>query len=94
MIKPEDIEPGKSYACFFTVKNIPLDRYGRPGGLYSMADLPVERTGDYEGFGPIHKRDSEQRLFEIEDTTKTTRKWIVSWDDVRDIDFAEYDPAD
>ena len=88
-VKPLEIEPGRSYACYFTVRNIPLDRYGRPGGLYSMSDLPIERTGDYEGFGVIVTRDTEQELFEIEDT-ELKRRWVVPWADTRDIDVAEY----
>jgi len=48
------------------------------------------RTGDYEGFGFIRTRDTAQRLFEVEDTTKTRRTWIVSWDDCRDIDLVEW----
>ena len=94
MIDPQDIETGKSYACHFTVRDIPLDEHGRPGGLYSMADLPIVRTGDYEGFGFIRTRDTAQRLFEVEDTTKTRRTWIVSWDDCRDIDLVEWTEAE
>lgn len=89
-IKPQDIRAGESYACYFTVRDIPLDEYDRPGGLYSLSDLPVKRTGDYEGFGPILKRDTEKRLFECQDTTRTKRTWVVSWDDVRDIDYCEF----
>ena len=88
-MKPQDIEPGKSYACYFTVRDIPLDEYDRPGGLYSMSDLPIARTGDYEGFGSITTRDTEQELFEIHDH-KLNRTWIVPWRDTRDIDVAEY----
>lgn len=90
MIKPEDIEPGKSYACYFVLRNIPLDEWGRPAGLLSLSDVPIVKTGDYEGFGPIRTRDTAQRLFEVEDTTHTKRTWIVGWDDVRDIDTVEW----
>ena len=90
MIKPDDIESGKSYACHFTVRDIPLDEWDRPAGLYSLSDVPIKRTGDYEGFGFIRTRDTAQRLFEVEDTTKTRRTWIVSWDDCRDIDLVEW----
>jgi len=88
-MKPQDIEPGASYACYFTVRNIPLDEYGRPGGLYSMSDLPIATTGDYEGFGTIVTRDTAQELFEIEDL-KLKRRWIVAWADTRAIDTVEY----
>ena len=89
MIDPQDIETGKSYACHFTVRDIPLDEWDRPAGLYSLSDVPIKRTGDYEGFGVIKTRDSEQRLFEVEDS-ELNRTWVVSWDDVRDIDTVEW----
>ena len=34
---PETMKPGKGYECTFTVKNIPLDEFGRPGGMMSLA---------------------------------------------------------
>ena len=44
MFTPETMEPGKGYECTFTVKNIPLDEFGRPGGMLSLADIPVSYT--------------------------------------------------
>lgn len=89
MIDPQDILPGASYACRFTLRDIPLDEWGRPAGLMSLADVPITRTGDYEGFGVIVTRDVEQELFEIEDV-ELKRTWIVSWQDTRDIDTVEW----
>lgn len=88
MIDPLDIEPGRSYACYYTVRDIPLDEYGRPGGLLSMSDLPIKRTGDWEGFALIQTRDTEQQLFELWDT-ELKRTFVVPFEDTRDIDLAE-----
>ena len=86
---PWDIEPGKSYACYYTLRDIPLDQWGRPGGLLSLADVPVHRHGDYEGFGIIVTRDLDQELFEIQDDD-LKRKFVVPFGDTRDIDTVEY----
>ena len=88
-MKPQDIRAGGSYACYYTLRNIPLDEYGRPGGLLSMSDLPVKSTGDWEGFGIICTRDTEQELLEVYDE-KLKRKFVVAYADVRDIDTVEY----
>lgn len=89
MIAPQDIQAGNSYACYYTLRDITLDEYGRPGGLLSMSDLPVKRTGDYEGFGIIVTRDTAQELLEVYDET-LKRKFVVPYSDVRDIDTVEY----
>ena len=63
MLKPEDIQPGKSYACKFKVEMM-LDTYGRPPGL---SDTPLAGPGMYESFGLIKIRDLNTKLFRIED---------------------------
>ena len=85
MIDILDITPGESYACKFRVRDIPLDEWDRPGGLYSLADVPIKRVGDYEGFGFLKQRDLEQRLVVIVDE-KLNRDWVVSFDDIWDVD--------
>ena len=87
-MKPQDIVPGQSYACYYTLRDIPLDKWNRPGGLLSLADVPIHRTGDWEGFGVIQTRDTQQELFEIWDT-ELKRTFVVAWQDCRDIDVAE-----
>lgn len=84
MIKPEDITPGKSYACKFKAEMM-LDIYGRPPGL---SDTPLKGPGWYEGFGLIQTRDSVAKLFEIIDQ-ESNKKMIVPWEQCWDIDEAE-----
>jgi len=79
---PEMITPGKSYNCTFTVKNIPLDRFGRPGGMYSLADLPVEKYGDYTSTGTIVARDLNTKLLEVQENNKT---YVVNFENVENI---------
>lgn len=83
MITPEEITPGKSYACKFKAEMM-LDIYGRPPGL---SDTPLKGPGMYEGFGIIQTRDSNTKLFEIIDQ-ESNRKMIVPWDQCWDIDEA------
>ena len=90
MIKIEDIEVGKSYACKFKVETM-LDIFGRVPGL---SDTPLKGPGMYESFGLITIRDSEKKLFKIQDLKnntgrKTSNEFIVPWSDCWDIDEAE-----
>jgi len=94
MMKIEDVTPGESYACKFRVKNIPLDEYGRPGGMMSLADLPVKRHGDYESLGLLVARDMNTRLVRLQDE-RTKKEFVVSFDDIWDVDTVEYvDPLE
>ena len=85
MISPKDIVAGKSYSCTFTVPCIPLDEFGRPGGMLSMADLPIKRVDDYTSTGDIVARDTEQGLFEVQDH-KSNRKFVVEFGNTKDIE--------
>jgi hypothetical protein len=90
MITPKDIVAGKSYSCTFTVPCLPLDEFGRPGGMLSMADLPIARVDDYTSTGDIIARDLEQELFQVQDS-KSNRKFVVEFKDVTDIQEATDD---
>jgi len=83
-VTPETIRAGKSYTCTFTVPCIPLDEFGRPSGMMSMADLPINRVDDYTSTGYIVARDTEQRLVEVQDD-KSNRKFVVEYDNLENI---------
>ncbi len=85
MMKIEDITPGKSYGCKFRVTTM-LDTYGRIPGL---SDTPLKGPGEYEGFGILQKRDSKSRMVELYDT-KARKEFVVSFDDIWDVDEVEY----
>lgn len=88
MYNIEDIIPGKSYGCMFRVTTA-LDEFGRPGGLNSLADLPVHKIGVYEGFGILQARDLENRMVELVDE-KSRTKFAVPFDDIWDVDDIEW----
>ena len=87
MITVEKMKPGKGYECTFTVKNIPLDEFGRPGGMMSLADIPIEKIGDYTSTGTIVARDLNKKLLEVEDrkTNSLPKTYVVKFADVENI---------
>ena len=89
MIKIEDVKPGESYACKFRVETM-LDTFGRVPGL---SDTPLKGVGTYEGLGVLVARDMKSRLVELEDE-KSKKKFVVSFDDIWDIDTVEWVDAD
>ena len=84
---PETMKPGKGYECTFTVKNIPLDEFGRPGGMMSLADIPIEKIGDYTSTGTIVARDLNKKLLEVEDrkTNSLPKTYVVKFENVENI---------
>jgi hypothetical protein len=94
MLTIETIEPGKSYAAKFKIENMPMDEFGRLGGPYSLADLPVVKTGTYEGLGILMQRDSTQKLVKLQDE-KSGKEFIVPFSDIWDVDEVEWnDPLE
>ncbi len=51
-------------------KEFPVDEFGRPGGMYSLADLPIVSMKVLEREGTLISQDSKKRLYEIKDTGK------------------------
>ena len=89
MIAIEDVTPGQSYACKFRVETM-LDEFGRVPGL---SDTPLKGVGIYEGLGVLVSRDMNTRLVELEDE-KSKKKFVVSFDDIWDIDTVEWVDAE
>lgn len=85
MIDIQDVTPGASYACKFRVETM-LDEFGRPPGL---SDTPLKGVGTYEGVGVLLQRDLDQRLVKLQDE-KSRREFVVSFDDIWDIDTVDW----
>jgi len=81
-----DITPGESYACQFRVHTM-LDTLGRPAP--NLSDTPLKGPGEYTGTGVLKQRDVDQRLVVVVDTG-TGREFVVSFDDIWDIDTVEW----
>lgn len=66
--------------CTYKYK-FPVDRYDRPGGFYSMADLPIARHKVLVREGYATARDRDQEVYEIYDAEKNWRM-VVPFADV------------
>ena len=52
--------------CKYKYK-FPVDEFGRPGAMYSLADLPVVGYKILERTGTLLKQDSKKELYELKD---------------------------
>ena len=59
----------------------PVDEWGRPGGFYSLADVPVVRHTELERDGHVVARDTRKELYEVEDP-EMGRKFVVPFSKV------------
>jgi len=84
MIDILNVKTGNRYTCNFTAKEVPLDKFGRPGGSKSLADLPIARLGDYVSTGELVARDLKQQLVEVLDD-KTNKKFVVKFKNLDNI---------
>jgi|TARA_R110002020_G_scaffold303374_1_gene518785 hypothetical protein len=66
--------------CKYTYE-FPVDEWGRLGGLYSLADVPVKSYKKLEREGEIVAKDSSQNLYEIDDSEKNFSV-VVPYDQV------------
>lgn len=66
----------------------PVDEYNRPGGLYSMADLPIAGFKVLQRECEVVSQDSKQELYEVRDLEKNWTLY-VPFDDVGDIEEVE-----
>jgi len=66
--------------CRYKYK-FPVDEFGRPGAMFSLADLPVVGYKVLERIGTLKKRDSAKKLYELKDDENN---WtlVVPFDDV------------
>jgi hypothetical protein len=81
----EDMEAGKSYACFFEAYTM-LNEQGLPARGQIGQSFPG--PGNYQGFGLITKRDLENKKLIVIDID-TKYDFVVPFDSVWGIDEAE-----
>jgi len=65
-------------------KKFPVDRWGRPGGMYSLADVPIEKYEILERECQVLIRDKEKELYQIKDLEKGW-EFVVDFDQVFDM---------
>ena len=60
----------------------PVDEWDRPGGFYSLVDVPIRRYKELTRAGVITARDLKKELYEVEDTEEGW-KFVVPFDKVK-----------
>ena len=68
------------YKCDYTME-FPVDEFGRLGGQYSLADLPVAKFMELTREGIIESKDSEKMLYKVRDVEENFTE-VLSMDDV------------
>ena len=75
----------KTYTCKYKA-DWPVDEYGRLGGMYSLADLPVQGYVELERTGTLVSQDSKRKMYEVQDSEKIFVKRVVPFDKVSNIE--------
>jgi hypothetical protein len=63
------------YRCYYK-KVFPLDEFGRLGGEYSLADLPVDRYEELSRPGVVEALNEEHQSYYVKDQEKEFRVWV------------------
>jgi len=85
----EDITVGESWACEFTTRTF-LDPEGQPLRVnLQVGESHPGTAGEYTSVGVIQVRDTANRTLQLLDTS-TDLTFVVSWDDVRNVDRVEW----
>ena len=67
------------YHCTYK-KVFPIDEYGRLGGLYSLADLPIMEHKEVIRSGVIVAKNEEEQFYKVRDTEKNFEEWVPMCD--------------
>ena len=67
------------YHCTYR-KVFPVDEYGRIGGLYSLADLPIMEHKEMSRSGVIVSKNEEEQFYKVRDTEKNFEEWVPMMD--------------
>ena len=61
-------------------KEFPVDEYGRLGGLYSLADLPIMEHKEMSRSGVIVSKNEEEQFYKVRDIEKNFEEWVPMMD--------------
>ena len=70
-----------TYHCTYT-KEFTVDEFGRPGGMYSLADLPIQEYKMLTRDGILEAKNEEAQKYKVRDVEKNFVEW-VPMDDVQ-----------
>ena len=69
-----------TYQCTYK-KVFPVDEYGRLGGMYSLADLPVQEYKMLTRDGILEAKNEEAQKYKVRDVETNRIEWVLM-DDV------------
>ena len=69
----------KHYRCYYTAE-WPVDEYGRVGGLYSLADIPVARYEKLVRRGLVIAKNREDTKYQVKDMDLRCEVWVPKSD--------------
>ena len=68
------------YHCTYK-KVFPVDEFGRPGGMYSLADLPIREYKMLTRDGILEAKNEEAQKYKVRDVETNRIEWVLM-DDV------------
>ena len=63
------------YHCTYK-KVFPVDEYGRLGGFYSLADLPIMKHERMTRTGILEAKNEENQMYKIRDVENNFVNWV------------------
>ena len=63
------------YNCTYKME-FPIDEFGRLGGLYSLADLPIMEHKEMSRNGIIVETNDERQYYKVRDVEKNFEEWV------------------
>ena len=67
------------YHCTYK-KEFPLDEFGRLGGFYSLADLPIVQHKEMTRTGIIESKNEQHQYYKVRDVEKNFTEWVPMMD--------------
>ena len=64
-----------TYHCTYT-KEFPVDEFGRLGGMYSLADLPIREYKMLTRDGILEAKNDEAQKYKVRDVEKNFVEWV------------------
>ncbi len=80
---------GVFYRCYYEAE-FPVDEYGRPGGLWSLVDLPIAKYEMLTRPGVVEAKDDAEDKYKVRDVEKG---WII-WVRKKDVHIGDVHNGD
>ena len=63
------------YHCTYRME-FPIDEFGRIGGMYSLADLPIAKHEALTRKGIIESKNEQHQYYKVRDVEKNFTEWV------------------